>query len=108
MISGLTVDKPVLWPPDHNMVLVTLDYSVSDNCDAGLVPTITISSNQPVNGTGDGDTEPDWEVIDAHHVRLRAERSARSREGRIYTITLTIIDSAGSSSRASVEVKVPR
>jgi hypothetical protein len=48
------------------MVPVTLRYSVSDNCDASPKPVITISSNEPVDGTGDGDTSPDWELIGAH------------------------------------------
>ncbi len=106
VISGLSVDKPVLWPPNHMMVPVTLRYSVSDNCDASLKPVITISSNEPVDGTGDGATSPDWEVIDAHHVLLRAERAGNG-SGRIYTITLTVTDSAGSSSSSSVTVNVP-
>ena len=106
VISDLSVDKPVLWPPNHSMVPVTLRYSVSDNCDASPKPVITISSNEPVDGTGDGDTSPDWELIDAHHVLLRAERSGNG-SGRIYTITLTVTDSAGSSSSSSVIVRVP-
>jgi endo-1,4-beta-xylanase len=106
VISGLSADKPMLWPPNHKMVPVTLSYSVSDNCDAGLKPIVTISSNEPVDGTGDGDTSPDWEVIDAHHVLLRAERAGNG-SGRIYTITVTVTDSAGSSSRSSVTVRVP-
>jgi endo-1,4-beta-xylanase len=106
VISGLSVDKPVLRPPNHKMVPVKLRYNINDNCDACLVPTITISSNEPVNGTGDGDTSADWKVIDAHHVLLRAERSGDG-PGRIYTITLTVTDSAGSSSSSSVIVSVP-
>src|SRR5262245_29533796 len=106
VISDLSVDKPVLWPPNHQMVPVALRYSVSDNCDSILKPVITISSNEPLDGTGDGDTSPDWEVIDAHHVLLRAERSGNG-SGRIYTITLTVTDSAGSSSSSSVIVRVP-
>jgi uncharacterized repeat protein (TIGR01451 family) len=106
VISGLSVDHPTLRPPNHKMVPVTLSYDISDNCDAGLTPTITISSNEPVNGTGDGNTCPDWQVIDAHHVLLRAERSGNG-SGRIYTITLTVTDSAGSSSSSSVIVRVP-
>jgi endo-1,4-beta-xylanase len=106
VISGFSVDKPMLWPPNHNMVPITLSYSVSDNCDAGLKPIITISSNEPVDGTGDGDTSPDWEVIDARHILLRAER-AGAGSGRIYTITVTVTDSAGSSSSSSVTVRVP-
>jgi len=106
VISGLSADKPMLWPPNHNMVPVTLSYSVSDNCDVGLKPIITISSNEPVDGTGDGDTSPDWEVIDARHVLLRAERAGNG-SGRIYTITVTVTDSAGSSSSRSMTVRVP-
>jgi len=106
VISGLAVDKPALWPPNHQMVPVALRYSVSDNCDAILKPVITISSNEPVDGTGDGDTSPDWEVIDVNHVLLRAERAGNG-SGRIYTITLTVTDSAGSSSSSSVTVNVP-
>jgi endo-1,4-beta-xylanase len=106
VISGLSVDKPALRPPNHKMVPVKLSYNINDNCDPCLVPTITITSNEPVNGTGDGDTSPDWQVIDAHHVMLRAERSGNGT-GRIYTITLTVTDSAGSSTSSSVTVSVP-
>jgi endo-1,4-beta-xylanase len=107
-IFGLRVDKPVLRPPNHRMVDVKLSYNIYDDCDDGLVPVITISSNQPVNGHGDGNTAPDWEVIDAHHIRLRAERSAHRRGDRKYTIKLTVTDSAGASASRSVVVTVPR
>jgi Beta-1,4-xylanase len=108
VISNLTVDRPVLSPPNHEMVDITLNYTIEDNCDPNLVPVITISSNQPQNGIGDGDTPVDWEVVDAKHVRLRAERSPHDPGGRIYTIVLTVTDSAGGSSSSSVNVVVPR
>jgi hypothetical protein len=88
------------------MVPVKLSYNINDNCDECLVPAITISSNESVDGNGDGNTSPDWQVIDARHILLRAERSGNG-SGRIYTITLTVIDSAGSSSSSSVIVRVP-
>ncbi|HEX6625248.1 MAG TPA: hypothetical protein VF064_16160, partial [Pyrinomonadaceae bacterium] len=108
VVMGLAVDKPVLEVPNHQLEDVALTYDISDNCDSALAPVITITSDQPVNGTGDGDTAPDWEVVDAHHVRLRAERSPTSTAGRTYTITLTLAESAGSSTNSSVPVRVPR
>jgi hypothetical protein len=67
---------------------------------------LSISSNEPLDGVGNGHTSPDWQVIDAHHVKLRAERSG-SGNGRIYTVTITCKDSQGNSSRQSVTVTVP-
>src|SRR5262249_22828657 len=31
-ITNASVDKPVLWPPNHRLVDVTVDYNVTDNC----------------------------------------------------------------------------
>ena len=70
---------------------ITLNYQVFDNCVSNPPVKITITSNEPVNGTGDGDTDPDWIVKDDHHIQLRAERSALGN-GRIYTITVTADD----------------
>jgi len=56
---------------------------------------------------GDGNTSADWTVVDAHHVQLRAERSGGG-DGRVYSITITATDSAGSSSATTVMVTVPR
>ena len=108
VISAATVDKPVLRPPNHKMVDVAVSYTVTDNCDADKVArSLSVISNEPVNGTGDGDTAPDWEVIDANHVRLRAERAGNGT-GRTYSITITATDTAGGSSSKTVTVSVPR
>jgi subtilisin-like proprotein convertase family protein len=107
-ITGASVDKSSLWPANHKMVDVTVNYNVADNCTApsAITRSLSVASNEPVNGTGDGDTGPDWEVIDANHVRLRAER-AGGGSGRIYTITITATDAAGNSTTRNVNVKVP-
>jgi len=90
-ITGFSTSQIALWPPNHSMRDITLNYTVSDNCVSDPIVAVTVSSNEPVNGTGDGDTAPDWEIIDNHHVKLRAERSANG-DGRIYTITITVDD----------------
>jgi subtilisin-like proprotein convertase family protein len=107
-ITGASVDKPVLWPPNHKMVDVVVNYSTSDNCtpSSAIVCSLSVSSNEPVNGTGDGDTAPDWQIIDAHQVKLRAERSGGGN-GRIYTITITCTDAAGNVKTQTVTVSVP-
>jgi uncharacterized repeat protein (TIGR01451 family) len=112
-INVLDIEPPVisnappsvvsLWPPNHQMKDVRINYTVTDNCSA--TTSLTITSNEPINGTGDGDTSPDWEAIDEHNVRLRAERAANGT-GRIYTITITATDAAGNTASQNVEVRV--
>ena len=104
-ISNPSVSPSVLSPPNHQMRDVTVNYLAADNCGP-VATTLSVTSNEPSNGQGDGNTSADWEVVDAHHVRLRAERSGGG-SGRIYTITVTATDAAGNTTQRSVEVSVP-
>jgi hypothetical protein len=107
-ITGASANPSTLWSADHKMADITITYSVTDNCTptSAINCDLTVSSNEPPEGTGDGHTSPDWTVIDAHHVQLRAERSG-SGDGRIYTITITCKDSTGNTTRKTVTVTVP-
>jgi WD40 repeat protein len=105
VITSAVVDKPILWPPNHQMIDVAVSYTATDNCGA-VDATLSVSSNEPVNDANDGNTAPDWEIVDLHHVRLRAERSGE-RSGRIYTITITADDGQGNTSTQTVFVNVP-
>ena len=60
-----------------------------------------------MNGTGDGDTAPDWEVTGDLTLNLRAERAATGT-GRIYTITVESRDDFGNASTRTVTVTVPK
>jgi hypothetical protein len=98
-LSGPSISDPVaspssLWPPNHKMVPVTLDFAQSDNCPGTVSCVLTVSSNEASNNK-----EPDWVVVDTHHVLLRAERAGNG-SGRTYTLTLTCTDAA-----ANVTVK---
>jgi hypothetical protein len=103
VISKVSVSSATLWPPNHKMQTVTMGYDVLDNC--GATSSLSVSSNQPINGTGDGDTSPDWVITDDHHVQLRAERG-NSTDGRIYTITVTAADGCNTASTATTTVTV--
>lgn len=104
-IVRLSASPSSLWPPDHKMVPVTVTAVVVDNGDANpFVHIISVSSNQPVNGGGDGDTSPDWEITGPLTVNLRAERSGNV--DRKYTITVEAIDASGNATQSSIEVKV--
>ena len=102
VMSRVTASPSTLWPPNRDVVDVVVNYEAVDNC-AMFETTLSVSSNEPVSvGTGS-----DWEIVDAHHVRLRAQRSARSGD-RIYTITINATDVHGNSSSQVVTVRVPR
>ena len=105
----------VLWPPNHKLVEVTVKVEVSDIVDPRPVCSITeIKSNQPTNGTGDGNTQPDWIVTSgttngsgALSVQLRAERAGTDKNARIYSIELGCTDPSGNVAPQTVAVTVP-
>jgi parallel beta-helix repeat protein len=106
-ITKLAASPNVLWPPDHKMVPVSVNVSVSDNCDSKPVCKITsISSNEPENGLGDGDTAPDWKITGNLTLNLRAERSGKGK-GRVYTINVMCKDVYGNGSAGTATVTVP-
>jgi hypothetical protein len=104
-----------LWPPNHKMTTVTINYVDSDNDGDGISITISnVKHNQAaddgsdeINGSGnpsegldysingnstasgtDGDNNPDLTISGA----IRSERSGRVKAGRTYTITVTCTD----------------
>jgi uncharacterized repeat protein (TIGR01451 family) len=105
-ITNESVDKSSLWPPNHQMENIVVNYNAGDN-SGGVTTTLSVTSNEPINGTGDGDTAPDWEVVNDHLVRLRSER-AGGGNGRIYTITITATDASGNQTSKTVTVSVPK
>jgi 6-phosphogluconolactonase len=104
-VDGGSATPNVLWPINHNMVDVTINYSVTEPCPFSCV--LTVASNEPVNGVGDGNTSPDWKVVDAHHVQVRAERTGTNGE-RVYTVTVTCTNDTNKlSSSKSVNIVIP-
>ncbi|HEX6057920.1 MAG TPA: hypothetical protein VFZ11_02790 [Gemmatimonadaceae bacterium] len=106
-IRSASASPAELWPPNHKMVPVTITVDVHDACDAAPACRITsVTSDEPVNDVGDGDTAPDWRITGALTVELRAER-AGPRDGRIYTIAIECVDASGNRSTTQLTVPVP-
>ena len=105
-ISPVTTTPGELGAPNHKMIDVLVGYSA---IDVTGTPTcsLSVTSNEPINGLGDGNTSVDWKVLDPHHVQLRAERSGLGG-GRLYTIAIRCTDASGNVSIANGTVTVAR
>jgi hypothetical protein len=106
VVSGITPSPDQLWPPNHKMAGVGLSYSFTDN-SGSAVCSVGVVSNEPENGTGDGDTAPDWLVSSPTALLLRAERAGNG-SGRTYTITVTCRDASRNAGIGSGTVNVPK
>jgi hypothetical protein len=106
-IASVTATPDTLWAPNHHMVPVTLSVSVTDVCSATTCEIISVSSNQPQDGIGDGETTPDWTITGPLTLNLRAERAGPLVD-RMYTITVACTDGSGNTSTKAVNVTVPR
>ena len=106
----MTQSRTRLPLPLHQMVPVTIGYNASDTC--GPVTTkLIVTSDEPVTGSVLQQglaalTSPDWEVVNDHTVRLRAER-ALFGDGRVYTIRIESTDAGGGVTTRNLIVTVP-
>ena len=105
------MSRSALLLPLHQMVPVTINYTAADGCGP-VTTSLAVTSDEPVlaplrdQGLA-GLTSPDWEIVDAHHMLLRAERSSRG-DGRVYTIRILARDAAGGTTAEELTVTVPR
>ncbi len=110
MISA-SPDPSMLWPPNHKLRDVHVDVLVFDTCDANpQVELVSISSSEPDNATGDGNTQGDIVGADVgtddRDFQLRAERSGPG-SGRTYSALYRVTDLASNHSDFLVRVVVP-
>ncbi len=108
---SVALSSDTLWPPNHKLVPIAATVQVSDNCDPNpTVRLISITSNEPDNGLGDGDTANDIQDAttgtDDRSFSLRAERAGKG-DGRVYTATYHSTDVSGNGTTAAEYVTVP-
>lgn len=99
-ISGFSVDPSTIQHDEHKWVTVTVRYGLADNTDSGPRAKLAVTSSERCE-------RDDASVLDAHHVRVRAQGRDEHRD-RTYTITLTATDRYGNTSRQSASVTVVR
>jgi hypothetical protein len=98
-ITGMSANPSVLWPPNHKMVDVTVNYNTTDNCGQPACQISSVTCNELISSSN-------YTIVDGHHVKLSADRLG-SGNGRIYTISITCADAPGNLSSQAVKVTVP-
>jgi hypothetical protein len=88
-----------------------VSVEATDNCTGGggssglQCHLAKVTSNEPINGRGDGNTDWDWEIVGPLSVDLRAER-AGPLSSRIYTLWVECTDASGATATGSTTVTV--
>jgi hypothetical protein len=106
VITSSSASQTVLWPANHKMIPASIAVSAVDNCSAASCRIVDVVSNEPANGTGDGDMAPDWRITGDLTLELRAER-AGAGSGRVYGVVVECRDIYGNASSVTVTVTVP-
>jgi cysteine-rich repeat protein len=109
---SVSLSPNTLWPPNHKLVPVSAALRVGNTCDPHpTVQLVSLTSSEPDNGLGDGDTANDIQGAtlrtDDRSFSLRAERSGKG-SGRVYTATYHVEDALGNSTTATGQVAVPK
>lgn len=109
-VVALRMSPDRLWPPNHKMKTIQAILTTVDCDSAPTVKLVSVTSNEPDNGLGDGDTAHDIAGAslgtDDRSVQVRAERSGLG-SGRVYTFTYLVTDASGNATEASATVRVP-
>lgn len=106
-IRLITPSQTLLRPPNHQLIPVSLAIDASDAASSFTCRVSSVSSSEPDNGLGDGDTAGDTQITGTDSVVLRAERAGNG-PGRVYTIAVECRDAFKNTSRETTSVTVPR
>lgn len=115
---SFVLSPDLLWPPNHTMHEVYADVVATDACGDVTAVLVSVTSSEPDNGLGDGDTVDDIQGVELgmadYSFMLRAERQGPfpaahpgQFPGRTYSVVYSVEDGSGNSAEASGEVRVP-
>lgn len=100
VLSPVILSSKRLWPANGRMRDVAVRYITSDNSNETSCAISVMSNDSTANGS-------DYEVVDAHLVRLRALRLPNGM-ARKYTVTVTCTDAAGNIAKRSTGIMVAK
>jgi hypothetical protein len=107
---SVVLDPEELWPPNHRLLDVHAIVTAADDCSTPTVELTSLSSDEPDNGEGDGNTEDDIREAeigtDDRDFKLRAER-AGGGDGRTYSAEYTATDSSGNTASTTATATTP-
>lgn len=107
----LDLNRDALWPPNHKLVEICATVEVTDICDDDAFFVLhEITSSEPENDIGDGNTNADIQEAETETgdlcFKLRSERQGPN-VGRVYTVVYRAEDGAGNEAFATAYVTVP-
>lgn len=103
--SSVAADPDTLWPPNHQLRLVTLAGGTDEDGDTVAITITGVTQDEPVSGPGNN--SPDAAAgFSSYTVQLRGERDGGG-DGRVYRIAFSGDDGNGGTCTGQVVVGVP-
>lgn len=106
LITSVSATPSVISPPNHNLVPITVSVEATAVCGPPVCKIVSITSDEPNDGRGDGATSGDASISGDLTAVVRAERSG-GFSGRTYTLNVECSDTAGNKTRNAARVFVP-
>lgn len=107
VLTSVVPSSATLWSPNHKMVPISIQAAGTDLVGISSLKIVSVTSSEPGNGKGDGNTAADIQITGDLTVNLRAERGGKG-SGRVYTIEVEAQDAAGNVTTATCTVTVPK
>ena len=98
-IKSIIANPNVLWPPNGQMIPVSLGVNTSGGCGAVSCKVQSVKSNEAINGS-------DWTITGNLAVNLRAARLGTGT-GRVYTVGVQCTDQSNNTSNGTTGITVP-
>jgi len=101
--TGATAGPSAIWPPNHQLTSISITGVTDPDGDAVTVMATSVFQDEPVTGSGSGNTSPDATLSP---LTVRTERDGKG-DGRVYHIGFVADDGNGGICPGMVQVCVP-